>query len=105
MWCARVPCPTILWPVPARSAILVNAGAPIHSGAMHRRSTRAAAALLALTALAALSGCEKPLLSPDEDRSPFDRYDTVRNQHADQYVTDEFGHRRPNLRERLMPKE
>lgn len=51
------------------------------------------------------AGCEKPLLSPDEDRSPFDRYDTVRNQHADQYIMDEFGRRRPNLRERLMPKE
>jgi hypothetical protein len=72
---------------------------------MHRRVFHAAAGLLALTALAALLGCEKPLLSPDEDRSPFDRYDTVRNQHADPYITDEFGHRRPNLRERLMPKE
>jgi hypothetical protein len=50
-------------------------------------------------------GCEKPILSPDEDRSPFDRYDAVRNQHADQYITDEFGRRRPNLRERLMPKQ
>lgn len=105
MWCMHRGRPTILWLVPARATILVNAGPPIHSGAMHRRSVRAAAALLALTALAALCGCEKPLLSPDEDRSPFDRYDTVRNQHADQYVTDEFGHRRPNLRERLMPKE
>jgi len=55
--------------------------------------------------LGALAGCEKPLLSPDEDRSPFDRYDTVRNQHADQYVMDEFGRRRPNLRERLLPKD
>ena len=53
----------------------------------------------------ALTGCEKPLLSPTEERSPFDRYDTVRNQYAEQYVTDEFGRRRPNLRERLLPKD
>lgn len=57
---------------------------------------------VALLALAC--GCERPLLTPDEDRSPFDRYDAVRNQHADQFITDEYGRRRPNLRERLMPK-
>jgi hypothetical protein len=61
---------------------------------------------LALAALAtlAMAGCERPLLTEDEDRSPFDRYDAVRNQRADQFVVDEFGQRRPNLRERLMPK-
>ena len=53
----------------------------------------------------AMAGCEKPLLSPTEERSPFDRYDTVRNQYAEQYVMDEFGRRRPNLRERLLPKD
>ena len=57
-----------------------------------------------VAALVVGAGCEKPLLAPDEDRSPFDRYDGVRNQRADQNVMDEFGHRKPNLRERLMPK-
>jgi hypothetical protein len=60
------------------------------------------AAIAALALLAA--GCEKPILVPDEVRSPFDRYDAIRNQRSEQYVTDAFGRRRPNLRERLMPK-
>jgi hypothetical protein len=58
-----------------------------------------------LALCAALGGCEKPLLTPTEERSPFERYDTVRNQASEQYITDEFGRRRPNLRERLMPKD
>lgn len=54
---------------------------------------------------AAAGGCERALLPPEGDRTPFDRYDAVRNQYAEQYIYDEFGARRPNLRERLMPKE
>lgn len=51
-------------------------------------------------------GCKsKPLLSPDYERSQFDRYDRVRDQYAAQYVFDEFGRRRPNLSGRLMPRE
>lgn len=51
-------------------------------------------------------GCKsKPLLSPDYERSQFDRYDRVRDQYASQYVFDEFGRRRPNLSGRLMPRE
>lgn len=50
-------------------------------------------------------GCSKPLLSPEEPRSPFDRYDAVRAQHATQYVEDKFGRRQPNLRARLSPKD
>jgi hypothetical protein len=59
----------------------------------------------AITAICTLQGCESPLLTPDEDRSPFDRYDGIRNQRAAPFVEDEFGVRRPNLRGRLMPKE
>ena len=62
------------------------------------------AAVLAL-GVCAVAGCRKPLLSPDEERSQFDRYDAVRNQRAPQYVTDEFGRRHPNLRARLLPKD
>lgn len=51
-----------------------------------------------------LSGCAKPLLSPDEPRTQFDRYDAARNQQAEQYQMDEWGRRRPNLRERLLPR-
>jgi hypothetical protein len=52
-----------------------------------------------------LGGCEKPLLAQDEERTPFDRYDAVRNQFSEQYIMDPFGRRRPNLRERLLPKD
>lgn len=49
-------------------------------------------------------GCAKPLLSPGDVRTPYDPYDAVRNQRAPQYIEDEFGQRRPNLRGRLAPK-
>lgn len=50
------------------------------------------------------AGCERPLLAPTDERSPFDRYDAVRNQYASQYIMDDRGERHPNLRERLAPK-
>jgi len=71
---------------------------------MPRAKAVLTASALAL-ALSLCPGCKKPLLSPDEERSQFDRYDAVRNQRAPQYVYDEFGRRRPNLRPRLLPKE
>jgi hypothetical protein len=65
--------------------------------------------LLTSAALAAgvtfLAGCKKPLLSPDDERSQFDRYDAIRNQRAQQSVYDEFGRKRPNLRGRLLSKD
>jgi hypothetical protein len=61
--------------------------------------------LAAPLAVLALAGCRKPLLSPQDERSPYDRYDAIRNQSADQYYYDEYGRRRPNIRERLLPKE
>lgn len=51
-----------------------------------------------------LAGCGKPLLSPLDERSQYDRYDRVRNKYAPQYVMDEFGREQPNLRGRLAPK-
>jgi hypothetical protein len=63
-----------------------------------------AACAVGALALAALSGCHRPLLSPKDERSPFDRYDAMRDQFAQQYVEDEFGRRQPNLRGRLSPK-
>ncbi len=59
--------------------------------------------LLAVVSLTVL-GCRKPLFSPSEDRSQFDRYDRVRNRYEPQYIEDEFGRREPNLRGRLGPK-
>ncbi|MGH7244925.1 MAG: hypothetical protein ACREJD_16040 [Phycisphaerales bacterium] len=55
--------------------------------------------------LGSLAGCQEPLLSPDEPRSQYDRYDAVRDQRAATTYTDEFGYKRPNLRGRLLPKE
>ncbi len=61
---------------------------------------------LALVVIGGLSGgCSDPLLSARDVRSPFDRYDAVRSQFAQQYTEDKFGRRQPNLRARLAPKE
>ena len=60
---------------------------------------------VAVPAVVLLSGCEKPLLSSTDERSPFDRYDTVRNQYAEQKSMDAFGRPKPNLRDRLEKKE
>jgi hypothetical protein len=65
----------------------------------------AAIGLALLLAATGFSGCSKPLLSPSDTRSPFDRYDAVRNQYATQYIEDEFGRERPNIRARLTPRQ
>lgn len=65
-----------------------------------------AARLCALAGLAlCAAGCTRPLLSPTDQRSPFDRYDAIRSQFAPQALENEFGARVPNVRERLRPKE
>jgi hypothetical protein len=73
---------------------------------MSRSRVQAVCACVAISVAAGLlSGCKKPLLSPDDERSQYDRYDAVRNQRAPQFVYDEFGRKRPNLRDRLLPKD
>lgn len=59
----------------------------------------------AIVVLGTASGCSRPLLSPSEERTPFDRYDAVRGNYSPQYIEDKFGRRQPNLRGRLSPKE
>lgn len=76
--------------------------APAITRAIHRATT--GPIVLCIAALAA-AGCAKPVITPNDERSQFDRYDAVRNQHAEQYVFDEFGRRKPNLRPRLLGKE
>lgn len=67
---------------------------------------RRAILILGLLVAAGLTtGCEKPLLSDTEERSPFDRYDAVRNQYSEQRQMNEFGRMRPDLRGRLLPKD
>lgn len=60
--------------------------------------------VLGVAACVLMTGCSKPLFSPEDERSPFDRFDTVRNQFAPQYIEDEFGAKKPNIRARLTPK-
>ena len=73
------------------------------------RCARSFAARISALAGAALAlcaaGCTRPLLSPADQRSPFDRYDAIRSQFAPQALENEFGARVPNVRERLRPKE
>ena len=74
---------------------------------MRRRASQRGLWSLACTAalLALCAGCEKQLFVTDEPRTQFDSYDLIRNQYADQYVTDAYGRRKPNLRARLLPKQ
>lgn len=60
--------------------------------------------VLALSA-AALVGCQKTALRPDDQRSQYDRYDQSRSQRAQPYLEDEYGRRTPNLKDRLLVRE
>ncbi|HZW10588.1 MAG TPA: hypothetical protein VFF69_11855 [Phycisphaerales bacterium] len=73
----------------------------MRAAGVRRLAVAAGPALL----VAALGGCAKPLLSPNEPRSQYSRYDLVRGHHAPQYIEDEFGRRKPNLRGRLLLPE
>jgi len=74
-----------------------------------RRHSRPAVALSCLLPILAssfiLAGCQKTLLKKDDARSPFDRYNQSRAQHAPPFLEDEFGRRTPNLRDRLVKSE
>lgn len=56
------------------------------------------------TAALCSAGCRDPLITENQLRSPFHRYDRIRNQDADTFVRDEFGRARPNVAARLAPK-
>lgn len=55
--------------------------------------------------LASVPACEKPLFSPEEERSQYDRYDAIRAQRSSPEIEDEFGRKHPNLRGRLLTKQ
>jgi len=61
-----------------------------------------AASLLVLSTLCA---CQRTLLHADDARSPFDRYNQTRSQHAPPFLEDEFGRRTPSLRDRLVKSD
>ena len=71
---------------------------------MKRRTLHAVAVFSGLAMLSA-PGCEKPLFSPNDNRSQYDRFDAVRDRRPTAFVWDEFGSKRPNLRARLAPRE
>lgn len=52
-----------------------------------------------------MGGCQKALFSPDEERSPYDRYDAIRAQRPPAYIEDEFGWKKPNVRGRLLDND
>lgn len=57
---------------------------------------------LAALALATLAGCQPPLFTSRDVRSPYDRYDIVRDRYPQPFLRDEFGRKLPNLRGRLL---
>jgi len=57
---------------------------------------------LSCVAAFALAGCQPPLFTTDDARSPYDRYDVVRDSYSLPYNRDEFGRKVPNLRGRLV---
>ena len=67
-------------------------------------SVRQGLALALMLQAAVAAGCARPLLSPEEERTPFDRYDGIRNQYAPQQVENEYGRLKPNMKGRLAPK-
>ena len=71
----------------------------------NRQIRRCLGPLVGTVACVSLVGCAAPLLSPDENRTQYDGYDKLRNQHAEQYMFDDFGTRHPDLRDRLSPKD
>jgi hypothetical protein len=70
----------------------------------HGRAPASLTIPIIATTVLGLCGCAKPLFSPEDQRTQFDRFDAVRNQYEPQSFEDEYGQRRPNLRGRLLPK-
>lgn len=68
---------------------------------------RSGAKILSVACLgvASLTGCQRNVFPENEPRSQYDRFDTVRDQRAQQFVYDEYGYRKPNLRGRLLSVE
>ena len=59
---------------------------------------------IALISVIATTGCRQGPITENDERSPFDRYDLIRDEFAPAYLQDEFGRKRPNLRGRLVDR-
>jgi hypothetical protein len=55
-------------------------------------------------AACAQTGCRQSPITENDVRSPFDRYDLIRDEYAAPYLQDEYGRKRPNLRGRLIDR-
>lgn len=53
-------------------------------------------------AVGGLTACQQPLFDARDPRSQYDRADAARNTRPEQFVMDEYGNRRPNIRGRLI---
>jgi hypothetical protein len=71
---------------------------------MSRPRLRPAALSVALAALVAAMGCQKPLFPENAPRTQFEKFDTMRSGAAPTEEPDVFGATQPALRARLTPK-
>ena len=52
-----------------------------------------------------ISGCEKALVPPDAQRTPYERFQVLRGRYRSATQTNAFGGEQPALRDRLQPLE
>ncbi|MHC4976735.1 MAG: hypothetical protein ACYTF7_09040 [Planctomycetota bacterium] len=77
-----------------------------HSRATSRPRARRLLILGGATAICAMQvGCRTSLFDQRRDRSQYQAYDEIRNQHEPQVIFDAYGRPKPNLRGRLSPKQ
>ena len=62
---------------------------------------RAAVALSLIVLCSTCVGCQRSLFNEDLPRHQYEDYDTARQGVIPAEETDEFGHKRPNLQQRL----
>lgn len=77
-------------------------GSSRYGGVMARRPRHALFVVFAGALALAIAGCQPPLFSQRDPRSPYDQYDVVRDSYELPYIEDEFGRKKPNLRGRLV---
>ena len=68
------------------------------------RAGRAGVVAGAVVLAAITVGCQQSPITENDERSPYDRYDLIRDEYASPYLQDEYGRKRPNLRGRLIER-
>ena len=59
--------------------------------------------ILTLVGSGAVSGCERPLFTPNQPRTPYERYQVLRGQGRPSTEENAYGGKEPALRQRLEP--